>query len=363
MSLDLEALLAPISDDAPSGDSLEYDPEFTELEIAAQRKPDQQFGDTVVPGAEPDWEDVAQRAAKLLGRSKDLRAAMHLAQAVIRSEGFPGFRDALALVDGYLDRFWDSLHPQLDPDDDNDPTMRVNLLGTLCNVGAIIKPVRDAPLAASRVFGTVSTRAVTDLDAAEAKPADEESAEPASAGGPSRSDVEAIFMDCPLEDFQATVAAIRESIGLARHIEEMLTTQVGAGNAIDMSALTAALKEAEGTAAPWLARRTQGEDAASTVVAEEPAGEADDTGRATVAAGSAAARGAGRAGVHSRDDAVRALDEICRYFEQHEPSSPVPLLLSRAKRWVALDFMAILEDVSPDAAREVEKLKGGAPSE
>ena len=79
------------------------------------------------------------------------------------------------------------------------------------------------------------------------------------------------------------------------------------------------------------------------------------------AGGGRAAARATRAGVHSREDAVRAIDEIITYFRDSEPTSPVPLLLGRAKRWVSMDFLAILEDFSPDAAREAEKLRGTPP--
>jgi type VI secretion system protein ImpA len=54
IEIDTEALLAPVSDDAPSGPDLTYDPDFLALEQAAQDKTEQQFGDTVIPAEEPD---------------------------------------------------------------------------------------------------------------------------------------------------------------------------------------------------------------------------------------------------------------------------------------------------------------------
>jgi type VI secretion system protein ImpA len=359
MSLDLEALLTPLSEEAPAGENLEYDPEFIELEIAAERKPDQQFGDTIVPGGEPDWEDVARRAEALLGRSRDLRPAIHLVQAAIRNDGFPGFRDVLTLIDGYLERFWDSVHPQLDPDDDLDPTMRVNLLRTLCNVSAVIRPLREVPLARSRFLGTVSVQMVMNLEAAPKHTGDGEGdgGQPA-AKGPSRADIDAVFMDCDLEEFRLTVEALRESLRLIRHIETVLTDRVGSENAFDMDPIIAALKEADAVAGPWLTRRDGGAGEAESP-ATGGAEAAPDAGGGGGYAGPVGPRGA-RAGINSRDDVVRSLDEIIKYFESHEPTSPVPLLLTRAKRWASMDFLAILEDFSPDAAREAEKLRGGS---
>lgn len=359
MALDVAALLAPLSEDAPAGANLEYDAEFIELGTAAQRKPDQQFGDVKVAGEEPDWEDVQRRALGVLERTRDLRAAMILAQAIVRNEGYTGFRDLLALVSGYLADLWGPLHPQLDPDDDNDPTMRVNLLSTLCNVGAVLKPLREAPVARSRMFGVASLQMVAEIETAAAAPAgDGDENRPK---GPSRADLDAICMDCPWEELAEIHDAIAECQRLARQIESTMTDQVGASHAIDMSPLSAVLKEAMAVSEPYYQRR-QAEAAAAAppeVAAEGEAPVAEAVPGAAPAAAAAPVRVV-QAGVHSRADALRAIDEIIKYFQDNEPTSPVPILLGRARRWMSMDFMSLLGDIAPDAAREVERLKGGS---
>ncbi|MFO1156846.1 MAG: hypothetical protein U1E43_08825 [Rhodospirillales bacterium] len=62
--------------------------------------------------------------------------------------------------------------------------------------------------------------------------------------------------------------------------------------------------------------------------------------------------------VASRDDVVRLLDRICAYYERYEPSSPVPLLLARARRWVFKDFIDVLRDIAPDAVAQAEAIRG-----
>ncbi len=62
--------------------------------------------------------------------------------------------------------------------------------------------------------------------------------------------------------------------------------------------------------------------------------------------------------IRSRDDVVRALDQICAYYAANEPSSPIPLLLRRSKRLVSMGFMDIIRDLGPDAAAHVEALRG-----
>ena len=62
--------------------------------------------------------------------------------------------------------------------------------------------------------------------------------------------------------------------------------------------------------------------------------------------------------IRSRDDAVRVLDRVSEYFRKNEPSSPVPLLLQRAKRLISKDFMEILRDLTPQGVSEAEMIGG-----
>jgi type VI secretion system protein ImpA len=91
--------------------------------------------------------------------------------------------------------------------------------------------------------------------------------------------------------------------------------------------------------------------------------------RTGTAEGAAAGGGleAGEAGgrmapgaIRSRQDAIRALDAVAEYFRQHEPSSPIPLFVDRAKRLVSKNFLEVLADVVPDALPQVRAV-GGIP--
>src|SRR5688500_13476434 len=101
-------LLAPISVEDASGRNLEYDAEFAALDRAAQGKPEQMMGAAVVPAEEPDWKVVAKAAQALFARTKDLRVSVHLAKALLRTGGIEGFSEALAVLRGLVDGYWDS---------------------------------------------------------------------------------------------------------------------------------------------------------------------------------------------------------------------------------------------------------------
>jgi type VI secretion system protein ImpA len=55
---------------------------------------------------------------------------------------------------------------------------------------------------------------------------------------------------------------------------------------------------------------------------------------------------------------VRTLDRLCDYYARYEPSSPVPLLLKRARRLVDGSFIDILSDLTPSSLAEIKHLAG-----
>jgi len=336
--IDVEQLLQEIDPEAPCGEDLEYDPAFGELERVAEGKPEQQMGDAVVPAEEANWGEVKKQATALLARSKDLRVAVYLARALLHTAGLEGFHAGLALVHGLIERYWPEVHPQLDPEDDNDPTLRVNVLATLTDPDATLPGLLRAPLVAARGIGEFSLR---DLEIATGKRSptgDEEAAE--------LSVIDAAFLECDVEGLQATAAVAQGALQEVEAIDAALMERVGATAAVDLDPLRTLLAEAQTALDDHLGRRgAGGAPAAGT--------EAAGAGGTTVA-GSAPITGE----IQSREEVIRLLDKMCNYFYQYEPSSPVPLLLQRAKRLVAKNFMDILRDLTPDAVGQAELFRG-----
>ena len=62
--------------------------------------------------------------------------------------------------------------------------------------------------------------------------------------------------------------------------------------------------------------------------------------------------------MQSAEDVIRVLDRVCEYYERFEPSSPVPLLLHRAKQLVRKSFFEIIENLSPESVRQIEVISG-----
>ncbi|AUT64833.1 MULTISPECIES: type VI secretion system protein TssA [Paraburkholderia] len=339
-TLDAGVLLAEISPDSPCGDDVEYDPTFLELEQVVHGKPEVQYGDTVVAATPPDWKAAQALALELFNKSRDLRVAAHLARALLNRQGFTGLAEGMALIEGLLERHWDHVYPQLDPDDDNDPTARINALAVLVEQSGMLLDVRDTALAASRTHGIVRLR---DIEYATGETPVPDGVEP-----PSLASIDAAIADVR-DEAATTHAALLSARQSNTRIETLLTERVGAAQAIDLSPLSRLLQQAAG----FLGERVS--DANEQTAGEAPAGEGGDD---APAAPGGATRAAPSGEVNSRQDVIRLLDKICAYYEQHEPSSPVPLLLTRARRLVDKSFIEILQDLAPEGLGQARQVGG-----
>ncbi|MFV2091434.1 MAG: hypothetical protein ACC642_12305, partial [Pseudomonadales bacterium] len=78
--------------------------------------------------------------------------------------------------------------------------------------------------------------------------------------------------------------------------------------------------------------------------------------------GSGGGAGAGAAvsgDIRSSEDVLRMIDKICFYYDQREPSSPVPILLKRAASLVNKNFLDLVADLAPSGVSEAQKYEPG----
>ena len=336
----VEALIQPLEEDGPCGPDLTYERDFIELQRATEGVPEQISGDEVKPGEPPDWQDVEERALAVLQRAKDLRAAIALARAWLSTEGMSGLAAGLDLVHRLTETYWDAVHPRAD--EDGDLMLRFNSLGSLIDDAYMLLPIRQQPLVVSRQFGRFSLR---DWRIATGKLRLPEGSEETP---PERSLIESAFEGADLEELQASADASRralESVGaLQKTIDANAPSQ-----GTSLQALQAELKEIVRLYDDMVGRRT----------GAEPAAEDADASGAGGGYSSGGSSGGGAPGqVRSRADVIRALDAVCGYYRDNEPSSPVPMLLTRAKRLVNMSFMEIVRDLTPSAVSEATIFSG-----
>ena len=343
--LNVDELLKPISADTPCGEDLSYDPEFTELERLMPGKPEQEMGSVKTPAEEPDWQDIHVRCNALLHRTKDLRVMVYLVLAQARLRGIEGVRDGLLLLDQHLQTYWPDLMPPLDAEDDNDPTLRVNAIASMSPpADAYADPLKfpqrflEVPLNDSRQFGPVTLRQIMISTGELPAGADEKA--------PSPAEIEAAFSDTPPERLSALYQGAAEALQAWDSIDKTLTMHVGSGRGADLRGTRKIIQN-------WTMQIQKRLSPSAPAVT---AG-ADASGSAAMPVASTAAPMAQR-GISSRDDCIRAIDDICRYLEAAEPSSPVPMILKRARKLINMDFLDVIADLSPDALAAIKSIGG-----
>jgi type VI secretion system protein ImpA len=331
-----EELLKPISDEWPCGEDLSYDASLQELETMARGKQETQFA----AAEPPDWKKLRSSCLEVFARSKDLRIAMTLAVASLELDGLPGFRECLALVKGLLETYWAAVYPQLDPADDNDPLQRMNIVATLATpVGTygdplrILERLRAIPLCNSVQMGRYNFAEILRAESGVATEGDKPAV--------STAQIEAAFRDSNPEELGERYKILGDCVTLVQEIDESITRTVGAANAPDLSPLSGDLAAMQSRVARYIKKT------------EATAG---DVTRASGQPGQVAFSLEGE--IRSRDDVLRLLQKICHYYDRVEPSSPVPLMLKRAARLAEMDFMQIIQDLSPDAVTQIRTITG-----
>lgn len=336
--LDIESLLAEISTEDPCGKDLEYDSDFMAMESAAQGKSEQVSGEESIPAVDPDWKEVKKLALQLLPRTKDLRVVTYLSRALLITDKFEGFCDGLNLLHGLISSHWDNLYPLLDPEDANDPTQRINIISSLSDMDAGIQQIRKTIIVQSGRAGQYCLR---DIDLAEGKVTKQSNEKL-----PEMSIIEAAFLDCDIDELESTYHAVSGTAEVLNKINDILTEKVGTQSAPDMKLIDSEMKRLDNILSEQIVRRGSSASASTTTVADEEDELMSTTSQPITG------------DITSRADVTRALDEVCEYFQKYEPSSPVPLLLQRAKRLVSKDFMEIMQDLVPDGVNQAKNIAG-----
>lgn len=344
--IDVEKYLQPISEEAPCGEDLSYDPGYYTLEQAAAGKPEQQMGDTIVPAEEPNWREVRNAAEELMPRSKDLRVIVYLMVGAMEAEGFEGLRDGIKLLKGVLEEYWDTVHPQLDPDDNNDPMERMNIIASLATPDSTTDPLRFIRKISTTTLVGIRTIGFFGLRDIQLAKGDIDLPEGSEEELPSMSLVQGAVQEMAIEDLQSTAECINEALELWQGIDQYITETVGAGNAADISLLTSTLKDAARVMNEFLNSRGYG---------DAPEGEEDGEREE---GGSGDPKQSIKGDIASPQDVLRMIDKICQYYDRNEPSSPVPLLMKRARKLVARPFAEILRDLTPDSITQLEIITG-----
>ena len=342
MAIDVNELLAPIPGADPAGSDASFSDQFDRIREARRADdPNLAQGDWQTELKVADWREAQSLAEDVLLRtSKDLQAAVWLAEAAIARHGLEGARDAFELLTGLLDTYWDGLYPRAE---DGDLEERAGKLAWFANYGSRVLQtmlLNDDPQAPLNLAGWIDSREVDNLGRQNAEAYQVALDEGRISGETFDSRMQAI-PEVLVRERGDMVQAAREAFA---RFSAMADGRLGR-DAPSLAALDDALKKIQTIYARVAAAKGMGGIESADAEAVSGADASGTGGSGGTAAGTLDLGGGSLA---SKESALRALNDIAGFFRRTEPHSPVAYLLDRAVAWANMPLEQWLAEVIRD---------------
>lgn len=331
--IDIEHLLQSFSQ-REAGEDLEYDPQFLALVQAIEGGEEVQYGERVYQPPEVNWRWVAGECEQLLERGLDLRVAVYQSRAWLMRDGLLGFQAGLRVIHFLVAQCWESLHPQLLVEDGHDPLIRLNALAHLAVPDTAISELKRLPLT---VTAAGEMLCFSPLDEAPGAELDSELREQCL------SRLQRLSAQDEVDGFQHSLDALRQLLDCVRDIHAALSERIGLVAGQPLQALEQTLQRMLGLLQPY--GRVEQQEAEDTLLEGEVEGAPH---RVTALSGEC----------RNRAEVILALDAVCRYYRTYEPNSPIPLFIERAKKLVEMDFLQIINELTPESMAGIKNLAG-----
>jgi len=333
----LEPLLHSIQEGNPGGIdlSVSYLPLYEQINEARRAdNPSLSLGEWEVPLKVADWDKVRQFCEKgLREHSKDLQLAAWYAEAMTHLKGFAGAASGLRLTEELLRRFQDSLYP-------NDPDERIGKLEWLSSqLGATLRQVAlTKPEQGSyNWYHWEESRSVENMR----RRGKDEYDNAIKEGKLSGEVFDKSTRESGIDWYRALLDDLAEA-QTAHNELVILMEECFGDNAPSFAEIRQALSECQDVSRRLFelcgGRSTAASSTTSPLPSESQANP-DSSSRPFVSAAGP---------VTSRVGAVHQLREISRYFREHEPHSPVALLVDRAAKWAEMPLEHWLKAVIKD---------------
>jgi type VI secretion system protein ImpA len=349
MAVDLGFAAAKVSDEAPCGPNLEDDARYRGLsrqldEIierdaqAIADAPDDAAKEAMreAPVNASTAAEAAGAAAALLAESRDLWVAAAGYQCAVLA-GDPAsaasFAEAAAVM---CETHWPELWPALQAADPAPAFVRLNAMNEIGSFGRSVKFLDRLPIAPLRAAVRLTWRSILSKVPDKATGAQILAGVPAGlAEAIARSDLAAWTA---LRDQFET---IRSS---ARRIAEAFAAN--GAEAPSFERLDGTLGRILSLVEAIIVSKNPGEPASGAMLAAGPAASAAPPGPAA-----------------GREQALAMIEGARAWFAAAEPSSPVPLLLERAKRLAGMNFAQLVQNLAPGGVDEMSRILEPVPPE
>lgn len=326
-----------VSDGSPCGKSLEDDPGLETFFFEAEGKPERFDGKNTIPASPPDWNSVEKKASKFLAQSKDLNLIVIVCQSALNRKGLDEFTQCLQGLSFLIDRYWLDLYPLVESSN-GDATERVSALSNLNHGVKTLTPLRKAALAKVKGFGSVSLYDIELL---------QQGASKENKTKLNEEQVSAIFKESDQDVLQHLYQQVITCSQTLKNLTDIFAEKDKQAQHPDFDSLIDILTKIHQAIQKYGAVNIATDTENKLPKINNNASTATKTEQTSHFAQ-----------ISSRADVEKAIDSICDYFDQNEPSSPVPLLMKRAKSLIYKDFMQIMNDLAPNGADQVRALAG-----
>jgi type VI secretion system protein ImpA len=318
---ELDDLMQPVSPDSVAGPDLAYDPKRQEIEAAFEAARLADGGE----GEAPDWPAII-RAIKEQGRlTKDTSLAVYLSRAGARAQQLAEVGLGCAWLAGMFETWWDQIHPSLQ---EYGFQGRKGACESLVSIGDFLGPLRRVVLVSHQRLGQFTVEQV------EAFAAEGDAAENVGM-------FRAALAEIAPAEILASLEMLKDIRNSISRVDAVLTAKAEGDTATNFNPTYEALDSIHKAVV------------AVTGIGAPPVAAENPQDGNSAAAGVA---GGGGHSIESRADVVRVIQSIIDYYSKHEPGSPIPLVLERAKGWVDMDFLSILNDINPSGAEDAKRV-------
>ena len=347
--INLEAILSPISEENPSGDSMRYSGLYDEINEARRADKNDEQGQWKIELKIADFRKVIDLAGPALEKeTKDLQIAVWFSEALVKRHGFAGLRDSMKMLSGLQEIFWETMFPEID---EGDQESRANAISWLDEKTAFA--IKETPLTQNEGYGFFNYEDSSRFDFPEnisiLPSADQERYQKLQAQAEAEKRVTG-------DQWRKSKANSRRVFyeELSFVIDECWTGYNELNRIIE--------EKFDRNQAPGLNELKKSLDGIQTLVkklledkrAEEP-DESDETAESEQAGGDADSAGVIRSGVstvsgaiQNRKDALKRLSDLAVFFNKTEPHSPISYLIQRAVTWGDMSLERLLMDVIKD---------------
>ncbi len=357
-----ETLLAPISEDKPTGTDTREDISPTSLyqtirdarAVARNNERSNLAVGEINYFSLPDWAIIAEQAPILLAeQSKDLEIVAWYIEALTRLHGFAGIATGFSLARELIAQFGSNLYPVIDEDGIASQLASLSGLNGFGAEGTLVGPIKSIAITQGEPPGPLATwqceqafeiARINDEDRREAR---------LRQGGVAKEEMDRVVSETSSVFFEKLVSDLSMAIDSYAQYQAVLDAYAES-DPQPTAKIKSTLEECKQNLVYLIGDKfTQ----ASTEEQEEPEQSPQD--QTTPKQENKISKS-----INSRDDAIKQLHVIANFFKKTEPHSPISYSIEQVIRWSSLPLVDLINELIPDeSARSKFKHLSGISQE